>query len=179
MSGFAEANKDREIHQLFVPKENCGIIYFIVDDNDKIIYIGSTVNLFARVADHSTRAEFYKKNVFFFLCPLEELLGIESELIYNIKPKYNISYTRSCKGSRAAILLMNRKVAPERVLELRSKIKKSIKQKNISYTKVALMLGVSRQSIYPMLDGGGGTTKKTFKKLENLCLLLENIKTCS
>ena len=61
-------------------------IYFLVKDG-KIVYVGQSTNIFARVGTHKTDKDFDK--AIYFECPSTELDDLEYELINILQPEYN------------------------------------------------------------------------------------------
>ena len=61
-------------------------IYFLVKDG-KIVYVGQSTNIFARVGTHKTDKDFDK--AVYFECPSTELDDLEYELINILQPQYN------------------------------------------------------------------------------------------
>jgi len=61
-------------------------IYFLVKD-EKIVYVGQSTNIFARVGTHKMDKDFDK--AVYFECPSTELDDLEYELITVLQPKYN------------------------------------------------------------------------------------------
>ena len=61
-------------------------IYFLVKDG-KIVYVGQSTNVFARVGTHKTDKDFDK--AVYFECSSTELDDLEYELINILQPQYN------------------------------------------------------------------------------------------
>ena len=75
------------LNKLMVVESVTGI-YFLVKD-EKIVYVGQSTNIFARVGTHKTDKDFDK--AVYFECPSTELDDLEYELINILQPKYNKS----------------------------------------------------------------------------------------
>jgi predicted GIY-YIG superfamily endonuclease len=65
---------------------NVSGVYFLCKDN-KVVYIGQSVNVSQRVGNHISCKEF--DYVYYVRCPKTELNYLEAKLIEAIKPKYN------------------------------------------------------------------------------------------
>ena len=61
-------------------------IYFLIKDK-KIVYVGQSTNIFARVGAHKMDKDFDK--AVYFECPSTELDDLEYELINILQPQYN------------------------------------------------------------------------------------------
>lgn len=68
-------------------------IYFLCMNNE-IVYIGQSVNVTSRVAQHLGEKQKYFNNSFFINCPIDKLDEMEFALIARYKPKYNRRYKK-------------------------------------------------------------------------------------
>jgi DNA-binding Xre family transcriptional regulator len=168
ISNVMKDNSDLCISQCASPWSGTGIIYLITEKDGEIIYIGSTINLWSRLGQHSTRIEFHETEVFFFLCPMDSLVETEWNLIFDIKPKYNIQFSRFKKGSKEEIRRKNSVITVSINSKVRDKIKKIMKDKKITYAKLARDFGMSQQGVYTLITEGGSMQKATFEKLIKL-----------
>ena len=62
-------------------------VYFMVRDQ-RVIYVGQSVNLAARLTTHNHRHEF--DHVFYLPCPREKLDEVEMEFIRTLCPTLNV-----------------------------------------------------------------------------------------
>jgi hypothetical protein len=63
-------------------------VYFLCDGSE-IVYVGQSVNVANRIADHLNESVKYFDGVYFIPCHLSHLLHLESSMIRYFKPKYN------------------------------------------------------------------------------------------
>lgn len=64
-------------------------IYFLYED-EKLVYIGQSIHIHKRVLDHYSEGKKFFNRVFFIRVEQNSLLKIESELIKEFRPKYNL-----------------------------------------------------------------------------------------
>lgn len=72
---------------------NCGV-YFLFDD-DELIYIGSSINVHLRVAQHTKTFTSYS----FIKMPIKKARKLEKMYIKHYKPKYNVQRYKFWKHS--------------------------------------------------------------------------------
>ena len=77
-------------------------IYFLIQDNE-IIYVGQSVNIFARIATHIEQKEF--DSYAYLECPPEQLNTYESLYIHTLRPKLNGRQTHDKRVPMAPITL--------------------------------------------------------------------------
>ena len=75
-------------------------IYFLIQDNE-IIYVGQSVNIFARIATHIEQKEF--DSYAYLECPAEQLNTYESLYIHTLRPKLNGRQTHDKRVPMAPI----------------------------------------------------------------------------
>lgn len=73
---------------IILPKQNTGYIYKLLNEQGKVVYIGSTKNILQRISSHLFSDKIFSA-VQFLECPLEEMEIWETEMILDINPKYN------------------------------------------------------------------------------------------
>jgi len=149
-------------------EEQEGFVYFICEDDGEIIYIGSTISLHLRIVAHSLRIEFYNKPVFFFLNQKAECAALERKLIRQIKPKYNIKCNPENKTK------CNVTVRKDIAVKIRNKLIEVMKKNNISQTKLAKILGVSRQRVFSIINEPTALYGETINKIEMALLVLSS-----
>lgn len=71
-----------------------GYIYWGLDENDEIIYIGKTGNFQSRLASHPW-LDPEKHKIYYTKVPKEELSDIECDLILEFTPKFNGTLPKS------------------------------------------------------------------------------------
>jgi prophage regulatory protein len=64
-------------------------IYFLID-GDQIVYIGKSINVFARIAEHQRNNEKKFDTFTYIQIPIDQLDEFEVEYINAYKPKYNV-----------------------------------------------------------------------------------------
>ena len=73
-------------------------IYYLIDANDQIIYIGQTQNLYAQLLHHKFAGNYFVR-FSFFPCQEGDLDRLEQEAIYQLKPVLNTPpVTQSTSG---------------------------------------------------------------------------------
>jgi len=131
---FIKQNKNtnvKEFQELIEPS-----IYFICNPGGKIIYIGSTINIINRIAEHQSRKEFRGKSVCYFNVPSKkEMLKIENRLIKDIVPQHNIRISGES----------NKKI--KRITVLGRIVLKLIEQKGFKRGELAKKVKYKRQRI--------------------------------
>lgn len=80
-------SEDKIVSTAFAARPSSGI-YFLIRDK-KIVYVGKSVNVHARVATHQKQKEFDQIN--FVECPVEQLHQIEQLYIRKFNPELNIA----------------------------------------------------------------------------------------
>ena len=83
----------------------CGV-YFLMK-NCKVVYIGQSVNVYARIREHKTHKSF--TSWCFMACEKKHLDYIESKMIHHFKPKLNY---RPIGGNKENSFKETRLIAP-------------------------------------------------------------------
>ena len=83
---------EKSLHHSFdliIPKKDYGYIYHLLDENDQIIYVGQTLNIYSRLSSHILNG---KKFIKFFLYeyPCKDLCAQEAKHILKHSPKLNL-----------------------------------------------------------------------------------------
>jgi len=82
-------DKYQEISGPFLDS-HIGYIYHLLDENDRIVYVGQTSYIYARYASHLKSEKCFKK-IRFWEVPKEKMTEIEVEQIILHNPKYNFN----------------------------------------------------------------------------------------
>lgn len=72
----------KEYHRLYRKKHRGFYIYFFVDCNGEIAYIGKTLNLKNRMAQHKCYKEYWEED---YIVLYYEFKGINDDILYNIE----------------------------------------------------------------------------------------------
>lgn len=96
-------------------------VYFLIDDNNEVVYIGQTTKGLARVESHYKDKTFSR--VYAVVCDESKLDYIENTNILKYMPKYNkIPNTKECISLGAVVKAVNRqfksRVNKKRVLNM-------------------------------------------------------------
>ncbi|MGH8100365.1 MAG: hypothetical protein ACREIW_03645 [Chthoniobacterales bacterium] len=83
------------VHELTVDGRRLIGIYFLVALN-KVVYVGQSTNVLARVHAHSANIEFDR--AFYLPCAADELDTLEVGLIARLKPRYNKHAGNVCRS---------------------------------------------------------------------------------
>ena len=78
-------------------KNQC-YVYFLIDKNDKLIYVGKSINIHSRIKNHINNKTWGEEIsiVQFRTYPNEATMNFfEKYYIYKLKPRYNIADTTS------------------------------------------------------------------------------------
>lgn len=78
---------EKEIVEGKMPLESLSGVYFLIDDQDEVVYVGQSVNVFSRIAAHAQTKDF--RCVSYIPCSLSQLDALESHYINKFKPKLN------------------------------------------------------------------------------------------
>ena len=102
----------------YIPKV---FVYFLVDDNNEVVYIGQTTKGLARVESHYKDKIFSR--VYAIVCDEDKLDYIENTNILKYTPKYNkIPNTNECISLSAIVKAVNKqfksRVNKKRVLNM-------------------------------------------------------------
>jgi hypothetical protein len=85
---------DVDIMRMSVPIEDLCGVYFLLDDDGRVVYVGQSVFMFSRIAAHSRDKKFSR--VMCISCDFAELDAMESHYINKFRPKYNGKYPNGC-----------------------------------------------------------------------------------
>ena len=174
-----EENKNLGIIE-WKPSET-GYVYFICENDGKIIYIGTTMNITARIKTHYSNIEFYNKPFFYFLAPMKECLKVELELIIKVKPKFNIQgipnqgTTKQRYCSPDCIKTTKKKISKALATKRKKHIVTAMEKYGINQTELAKLMGVSRQRISQIINGENFLHIDTIMKLEKVLKFKLNI----
>lgn len=96
-------------------------VYFLIDDNNEVVYVGQTKKGLARVETHYNDKVFNK--VYAILCDEDNLDYIENVNILKYTPKYNkVPNTKECISLGAVVKIVNkqfkRRLSKKRVLHM-------------------------------------------------------------
>ncbi|MDX9718159.1 MAG: GIY-YIG nuclease family protein [Thauera sp.] len=64
-------------------------VYFLIDSNGEVVYVGQSVNVHARIEDHRRDPAKEWASAKFIPCKREHLSAMEKEYITKFQPKYN------------------------------------------------------------------------------------------
>lgn len=90
----------RDLHEADVQPFVCGV-YFLCTERE-VVYIGRSVNVFARIAAHEHTGKFDR--VFFQPVPKDQLDETEGRLIREFRPPLNIHGRRSIRAKRSPMI---------------------------------------------------------------------------
>jgi len=161
-----------------------GAIYFICEEDGKIIYIGCTMTPYFRFKTHYERVDFCNKPIYFFWHPILKCRKLEQKLIKQIKPKYNVHWNnkrlkpkhwqdvilpqmkpkKKHTGSEVYEKLEVPKIKDK--TQIRNQILNYMIKKKATQSDLSKLLGVSRQRISQITTGDGGFSKKLIKRIE-------------
>lgn len=83
---FIRKNNNLNVEEYLL--NNTGVVYFICDHSDQIIYVGKTLtNLGGRVNSHNKR--FSIKSIYYVICPKNKIKEMEQKFIAETNPKNN------------------------------------------------------------------------------------------
>ena len=94
--------REEEILAAKINKTMMSGVYFLIQENE-IVYVGQSVNIFARVATHIQQKEF--DSYAFLECPPDKLIIYESLYIHSLRPKLNGRQTHDNRVPMAPISL--------------------------------------------------------------------------
>lgn len=84
----------KEYHREYRKKHRGYFIYFFINKDGQVVYVGKTTNLKARMSWHKCTREYWEDNYYVLYKEFEGinddiLINIESMLIYELKPSKN------------------------------------------------------------------------------------------
>lgn len=65
-----------------------GYVYHLLDEEDNVVYVGSTINIYQRYASHLQSDKYFLK-IRFWEVSKRDMFNIEAEHIIKLYPKYN------------------------------------------------------------------------------------------
>jgi len=148
--------------------QDTGFVYLICDDQDNILYIGSTIDLRGRIYCHSMRPEFNGLN--FYYTELDKTYKcrmLEEELIYIASPAYNTN----CKN-RTKFLSHPLSISKRQLIPLKMKINKIMEERSITINDLYKKTHLHRFTIanfISMLNNKGNIHKSSLEKYKIIC----------
>jgi len=158
-------NAEIKICQYEIPTVKSGVVYFICEDDNEVIYIGASINFKTRIKDHIKRPEFCNKKYFFFSVDINELCNTERRLIRNFKPKYNKAVWGDLTDKQLLQPIKNPLVNCDFI---KKEIKTLMRKKKVSYQKAATYLGFTRQWLNFLLNSKSMEKQVTYERLTKL-----------
>ena len=73
-----------------VPMVDHGYVYLLINNQEKVVYAGSTKNIYARLNNHLKSEKIFYK-IRFWEIPLSKMIDTEVDLILSLNPLYNVS----------------------------------------------------------------------------------------
>ena len=135
-----EEEKHEEIDTSHFNK--CGI-YFLIDDQNEVVYVGQSTNIYDRCITHYKNKDILFTKIKYLLVSESKLDNVEGYFILKYKPKYNISLTGYVlfKDVRSALQRdLGRKVK-------QSMIRDVMRETNIQISMVGTDIYVNKEDI--------------------------------